>query len=381
MKIIHFITSIDKGGAETHLYSLIKKQIKNQNIVFVVYLKGNGYWKKYLNKIGVKVFKFNFENKYNFFNLFKVYADLKNLILKINPDVVHAHLSTMEILGALLKFRLKKRFKFFITKHLDSFFLEASFGRKFFLRGIFIDKFIINQSNKVICISKQVRKYFITKIPKKNKYKIIYYGFSSSDFNSSPSLNLILKKLKLKYKIGKNDFIMSNIARHVKQKSLDVLLKAYSIYVKKTKDSKLILVGKGPETHNLKELSTKLKINKNICWVNNYENIKDIFLLSDVFILPSKYEGLGLVLLESMSAKTPIIASNSSAIPELIKNNYNGFLFKEGDHKDLANKMKLIENKKIRKKFAKNGFKFLNKNFNLNKMNILTNKIYQLSKK
>jgi glycosyltransferase involved in cell wall biosynthesis len=82
-----------------------------------------------------------------------------------------------------------------------------------------------------------------------------------------------------------------------------------------------------------------------------------------------------------MSAKTPIIASNSSAIPELIKNNYNGFLFKEADHRDLANKMKLIENEKIRKKFSNNGFKFLNKNFGLHKMNILTTKIYQSSEK
>ena len=379
MIIIHLITSIDKGGAETHLYSLIKKQTEKKNKIYVVYLKGNGYWKKSLNKIGVKVFKLNLKNNYDLLNFFKVYFDLKKLIIKINPHIVHAHLSIMEILGALLKFRLKKKFKFLITKHLDSFFLEASLGRKFFLRGIFIDKFIINQCSNVICISKQVRKYFISKIPKKNKYKLIYYGFSSLDFKASSNLNLIFKKIKLKYKIKKEDLIFTNVARHVKQKSLNVLLKAYSIYIKKVKNSKLIMVGKGNETNNLKKLSIKLNINKNICWINTYENIKDIFLLSDVFILPSKYEGLGLVLLESMSAKTPIIASNSSAIPELIKNNYNGFLFKEGDYIDLADKMKLIEDKNIRKKFSNNGLKFLNKNFDLNKMNTLTAKIYHSS--
>jgi len=136
------------------------------------------------------------------------------------------------------------------------------------------------------------------------------------------------------------------------------------------------LVGNGIENSNLKKLANKLEINHSICWINNYEKIKDIFLLSDVFILPSKYEGLGLVLLEAMSSKTPIIASNSSAIPELIKNNYNGFLFKEGDYKDLAKKMKYIENKNLRKKFSRNSVKFLNNNFDIDKMNTLTSIVY-----
>ena len=77
-----------------------------------------------------------------------------------------------------------------------------------------------------------------------------------------------------------------------------------------------------------------------------------------------------------MSSKTAIIASNTSAIPELIKNNFNGLLFSKGNYQELADKFKLIENSKIRKKFEKNGFNFLIKNFNLDKMNSLTTKIY-----
>ncbi len=376
MIIFHLITSIDKGGAETHLYHLIKKQVESENTVFVIFLKGNGYWKKYLNKIGVKVYRMSFERRYNFFNFLRVFFGLQKLIIKHKPKIVHAHLTTMELFGALLKYTLRNKFSFVVTKHLDSFFLEASFGRKKFFRGIFIDKFIINRCDKVICISNQVKKYFKEKIPYSQKYKVIYYGFSIKDFKSSPNINKTLKNIKLKYKINQKDIIFSNIARHVKQKSLDVLIKAYSIYAKRKKNSKLILVGKGPETNNLKKLAVQLNINKNICWINNYEKIKDIFILSDVFVLTSEYEGLGLVLLESMSSKTAIIASNTSAIPELIKNNFNGFLFSKGNYQELADKFKLIENFKIRKKFEKNGFNFLIKNFNLDKMNSSTTKIY-----
>jgi len=372
MIIFHLITSIDKGGAETHLYSLIKKQVENKNIVFVVFLKGNGYWKKYLNRIGVKVYRLNFENKLNFKNFFKVFFSLQKLIIKHKPKVVHAHLSTMELFGALLKFKLKDKFSLIVTKHLDSYFLEASFGRKNFLKGVLIDKFIIGQCTKVICISKQVKNYFSNKIPFLKKYKVIYYGFSTKEFKSSKNIENVFLKLKQKYKINKRDIILSNIARHVKQKSIDVLLKAFAIYSKDKKNVKLILVGKGPETNNLKKLSKILNVSKNICWIKNYENVKDIFLLSDVFVLPSEYEGLGLVLLEAMSSKTPIISSNTSAIPEIIKNNYNGYLFTKGDYKKLAYKLKLIENNKIKNNFKKNGINFLIKKFNLNTMHQLT---------
>ena len=155
---------------------------------------------------------------------------------------------------------------------------------------------------------------------------------------------------------------MLNVARHVKQKSLNILLKGFSVYSKKRKKAKLILVGSGRETNNLKKLAIELKVNNKICWIDNYENIKDIFLLSNIFVLSSEYEGLGLVLLEAMSSKTPIIASKSSAIPEVIKNNFNGYLFKKNNYENLAQKLFLIENKKTQEKFKKNGTIFLKKN-------------------
>ena len=142
-------------------------------------------------------------------------------------------------------------------------------------------------------------------------------------------------------------------------------------------NTKLILVGKGPETRNLKDLCDELEISRNVIWINNYENIKDIYLLSDVFILSSKYEGLGLVLLEALSSKIPIIATNTSAIPEIIKDNYNGLLFDPEDYKSLALKLKKIQKHNLRKKILKNGYKFIKKKFDLDKMNYLTNKIYR----
>ena len=77
MNICHVINDLSRGGAETHLYSLIKKQVQEKKKIYLIYLKGNDYWKKYYKKIGVKVFKINFENNLNIFRFFFVVAKIK----------------------------------------------------------------------------------------------------------------------------------------------------------------------------------------------------------------------------------------------------------------------------------------------------------------
>ena len=96
----------------------------------------------------MKVHKVNLENNLNIFQFLLALNHIRKLINEYKPKVVHAHLLSMELIGAIIKFNSKHNFKFIITKHLDSFFLEASFGHRKFFRGIMIDKFIINQAKK-----------------------------------------------------------------------------------------------------------------------------------------------------------------------------------------------------------------------------------------
>ena len=107
------------------------------------------------------------------------------------------------------------------------------------------------------------------------------------------------------------------------------------------------------------------------------ENVLQVLKLSDVFVLPSKYEGFGLVLLEAMFAKKPIIATRVSAIPEVIKNNWNGLLMKHGDINDFRQKLLNIKKGNINKKLIRNSQITLEKKFNFKKMIIKTNKIYK----
>ena len=92
-----------------------------------------------------------------------------------------------------------------------------------------------------------------------------------------------------------------------------------------------------------------LNISNNINWINFSDNVREIISLSNVFCLTSDYEGLGLVLLEAMSIKTPIVAANSSAIPEVIENYKSGILYNKNDKQSLIKSIdKVLFNKKLK---------------------------------
>ena len=138
------------------------------------------------------------------------------------------------------------------------------------------------------------------------------------------------------YKIG-------TIGRLVPQKNYPILLSAFSNVLKSLPNTELYIVGEGYLQKDLIDLSKSLGINDKVHWLGKTEYIKEFLSKIDLFILPSKYEGFGLVLLEAMIAKKPIIAANNSAIPEVLGKTYKG-LFSTGDIEALAQQIKTTIN-------------------------------------
>ena len=105
----------------------------------------------------------------------------------------------------------------------------------------------------------------------------------------------------------------------------------------------------------------------------------DLFEIADVFCLTSRYEGLGLVLLESLALKVPVITMNSGAMKEVIKNNFSGVLLSQNfNSKSLSTAIiKIITNKKFRQKIIENGVITLNNKFTTKKMLELTSAVYE----
>jgi glycosyltransferase involved in cell wall biosynthesis len=113
---------------------------------------------------------------------------------------------------------------------------------------------------------------------------------------------------------------------------LNLNLKGYKI--------KSLFVGRGDPDYLKANLGSKLPSEMySILGRINYRDMPNIYNQSDIIIIPSLYEACPGVLLEAMSCGKIVIASDIGGMPEIIRNNFNGILFKSGDSKDLTNKL------------------------------------------
>ena len=336
-KIVHLITTIERGGAENQLLVLVREQLKNSdNLIEIIFLKGKPELKINFENLGAKVNN-SVANLSIFSQIIRIwkYFRHKNLI-------IHAHLPRAELLAAVTKGSNKLVF----SRHNTETFIPGAPG----LSSTMLSKFVAKRSHAGIAISYAVLKFLgeNNEIPKKFNMEVIHYGFNSDDIFANKSPNDAFAEIG----IDSEHYIVGTISRLTEQKNLHTLLLAFKSFNSTVKKSKLIIIGAGPLESKLKEEAYFLGISSNVYWMGKQENVYNFLQIFDVFVLTSKYEGFGLVLLEAISMNTPIIASNNSAIPEVLGDNYLGFCATENSD-DFADQILKLQSIAYRKKLLK----------------------------
>jgi len=220
-----------------------------------------------------------------------------------------------------------------------------------FLFYNFIDNFI----DIYLAIGTRNKNYYIKNKIKKEKIVLVPYVVDNNFF-------YLKKKLKIKKKIT---YIF--VGKLIKEKGCDLLLQSINLlskYPKFMSSSEFIVAGDGYLKKNLIEYTKENNLtNIKFLGFQNQKMLKKLYQKSDVLILPSNREPWGLVVNEAMAAENAIICSNivgSSA--DLIRENFNGYTFKNNNHNDLANKIyKIYRNKKNLNKFKLSSKKIISK--------------------
>jgi len=174
------------------------------------------------------------------------------------------------------------------------------------------------------------------------------------------------------------------VARFTEKKGLEYSIRAFA-KVAKIYNIKYIIVGNGSLRSEIEKLITDLKMTDKIeitGWEKRTE-VKKTFDKSDIFVLTSvtatngDQEGTPTVLLEAMSSGLPIISTYHAGIPELVQDGKSGFLVPERDVELLAKRMKyLIEHPEIWEKMGRAGRKYVEENYDIDKLNDRLEKIY-----
>ena len=326
---MHFISSFEQGGAEKLLLYFAKACSEDITVVIMSNLVDENL-KQELLKTGHKAYfldkKKGQKHPRYLFRLWKVIKDN-------NIDIIHAHDFGSMMWPILCKI-LKPKLKLIYTIHSSP---DVKNWNKITL---LINRYFIDMN---IAISEDILNDCVKN---KLKAKKIYNGIDIKSWKLSQGDTRI--------------FRIINVARITHQiKGQDILIKALKDC--KDKGIKFVcdLVGEVNDVKSCKYLKTLTKdsdLSDEINFLENREDVPDLLAQSDLFILPSRIEGLPLSLLEAMASRLPVIASNISGSAELVEHGKNGLLFESENHSDLAEKILfLYNNREEMKRLAENA--------------------------
>lgn len=177
-----------------------------------------------------------------------------------------------------------------------------------------------------------------------------------------------VKNEKLKMKDGK---IIITTSRLVPKNGIEILINAIVEVKKNMPDIQCWILGDGPEKESLKLTVKSLKLDENVLFFGSvpYDDIPKYLHEADVFVRPSRSEGMGNSFVEALAAGLPIIGTPVGGIPDIIKDGETGLFVKVDNAKDLAEKIKrLLNDKNLSEKIVENGRKMAEERFSWNKI-------------
>ena len=301
-KILHITGAMNMGGTETMLVNLYRKINKDIQFDFISYSEEEAYYDKEIIELGGNIIRLKPPNEAGFIGAIK---NIKRVIKENGPyKAVHTHMMFncgVSMIAAYLS-GVKVR-----VSHAHTTADEGiGFIRKIYisLMRIFIKLF----STDFLACSNSAGKYlFGGKITSNKRYKMLPNYIDYDSFINCNDKTSIREELGIK----NDDMVFCHVGRFINAKNHEFLIEIVNEMIQKNNKVKLILVGDGDLREYIESKVKKLKIEKNVYFTGIRKDIPNILNNSDLFILPSIYEGLGLVLLEAQASKIPCLVSQA----------------------------------------------------------------------
>jgi len=310
------------GGAEKHLLWLGRGQVERGHAVSVLYLKGQGELTSAFEREGMEVEKVPFESGKQ---LLPAVAALSAVLARRAPDVLHTHLLKADMLGALAA-RRGGVGALVASKHNDE---------RALLRWpvSLVHGWLSRRDDRIIALSDHVARFVARhgRVPRERITRI-YYGVDAERLRARRPRAEVRAALGL----SQDAPVLVCVGRLARQKDHPTLLAALA---RLPADVQLLVVGGDPFGDGAERLAARaveLGVARRTHFLGIRHDVPDLLAASDLFVLPSLWEGLGLVFLEAMAVHLPIVATDVSAIPEVVHDGVSGWLVPPGDPVALA---------------------------------------------
>jgi glycosyltransferase involved in cell wall biosynthesis len=328
MRVVHLITTLERGGAEAQLVMLLRHQVHDQGMeVHVRSLYGGMALAPALMAAGAaSVERLSGDRLSPVAALRSLTRDLKRL----RPGVLHTHLMKSNLLGGLAG-RMAGVPAIVAHKHND----EEHMRRR--PLALIHDLLSRMTDDAVIYVSHHVEGFFRERgpLPHPNGH-VIHNGIDPGSYRRR-------RDMRAELGLGPDALLFGSVGRIAPQKGMDLLIRAFETVADTQSDAHLVIVG-GPGLNAghvalVEELAHGSRHAARIHLTGQTDTPMDAFDAIDVFVLASRWEGFGLVLVEAMMAGCRIIATRVSAISEVVRDGIDGHLVAPEDPAALAASM------------------------------------------
>jgi glycosyltransferase involved in cell wall biosynthesis len=365
-RVLLLIKGLAVGGAEKLLVSSLPYlDTKAFDYRVAYFLSEKNNLVSEIEKAGIPVTCLNINRLYDLSAVFRLTSHLR----KEKIDILHIHSPHAGILGRIAA-RLSGVKVIAYTEHMpiDRLGVVARYCN---ILTYPLDDLNIGVSNAVL---KSVLHRLIIK---HGKYVTVHNGI---DLNTVSRQQTDIKQIKKEFGIDPKFKIVGNVANLYPGKGHKYLLEAARIILDRYPDVVFLIVGKEKnikDLEELKNLTKRLNIENRVIFAGFRQDTFRLIPAFDIFVLPSLWEGFGIVLLEAMSFGKPVIASNVDGIPEIIDDGKNGYLVEPRNPDRIAEKtLFLLENPQICNQMGMDGKQKVFSHFSIEKKVKEVEKLY-----
>lgn len=312
-KVIEYIGRIQDGGAETIVKDYALTLDKSMFDVYVVcrdYVKDSNIYKT-LKANNIKIVSL-----YNEFDMPEralarlfghkyVASKIRKVINEIKPNVIHMHLECLEDFY-YCKDNLDNINLLFTCHNLP----KMCIGEDRPGENKACEYLIKNNNLQLIALHEDMANE-INRMFNINNTEVIRNGI---DFDRFRNIKETKEEIRNELNIPNDAYVVGQVGRFAYQKNPEFTVKVFSELLKVKPNSCLLLIGRGKQEHDLRRQVNDLGINNNVLILTNRNDIPKLLKAMDVFVLPSRFEGLGIVLIEAQVSGLPCVTSDNIPI-------------------------------------------------------------------
>ncbi len=296
IRILHCVAGLNRGGYETFLLNIFKKIDRNK-VQFDFLYSFDGSYKKEILELGGKVYQIPFITKVGPFAYEKSVSDF----LKEHKEykIVHSHMDKFS--GLIMKVAKKNNIPVRIS-HAHNIKNEG--GLAYQLVKNYFGMMINSNATDLLACSKDASDWMFKN--RSNEALVIKNGIDLKRFSRNEKIkHEFIEKFELQ-----NKFLIGNIARFTHQKNHEFLIEVFSKCLEKNKNAHLLLAGDGQLFYKMQEKIKAMNLQDDITLLKEINDVSPFLNSLDVYVMPSKFEGLGISLIEAQAMKLPCVISD-----------------------------------------------------------------------